>query len=36
MLFEGRLPDLNLGTADGASCSPGLQAKLAAVLERAG
>lgn len=34
MLFEGRLPDLNLGTADGASCSPELQAKLAAVLER--
>ncbi|SFW33784.1 N-formylglutamate deformylase [Luteibacter sp. UNCMF366Tsu5.1] len=33
MLFEGRLPDLNLGTADGASCSPGLQAALAAVLE---
>jgi N-formylglutamate deformylase len=34
MLFEGRLPDLNLGTADGASCSPGLQARVAAVLER--
>ena len=31
-LFEGRLPDLNLGTAGGASCSPGLQAKLEAVL----
>jgi N-formylglutamate deformylase len=31
-LFEGRLPDLNLGTADGASCSPALQAKLEAVL----
>lgn len=27
-LFEGRLPDLNLGTASGASCSPGLQARL--------
>lgn len=31
-LFEGRLPDLNLGTAAGASCSPSLQAKLEAVL----
>jgi N-formylglutamate deformylase len=31
-LFEGRLPDLNLGTAAGASCSPGLQARLEAVL----
>lgn len=32
-LFDGRLPDLNLGTASGASCSPGLQRRLAAVLE---
>lgn len=32
-LFEGRLPDFNLGTADGASCSPALQQRLAAVLE---
>ncbi len=31
-LFEGRLPDLNLGTADGASCSPALQARLESVL----
>lgn len=31
-LFEGRLPDFNLGTASGASCSPVLQGKLAAVL----
>jgi N-formylglutamate deformylase len=31
-LFEGRLPDLNLGTASGASCTPALQAKLEAVL----
>jgi N-formylglutamate deformylase len=31
-LFEGRLPDLNLGTSDGASCSPALQAKLEGVL----
>lgn len=27
--FEGRLPDLNFGTADGASCAPGLQQALA-------
>lgn len=32
-LFEGRLPDLNLGTADGASCSAALQARLASVLQ---
>lgn len=31
-LFEGRLPDLNLGTANGASCSPALQARIEAVL----
>jgi len=31
-LFEGRLPDLNLGTAAGASCSPALQARLEAEL----
>ena len=31
-LFEGRLPDLNLGTASGASCSPALQARLEAAL----
>ena len=31
-LFEGRLPDLNLGTASGASCSAALQARLEAVL----
>lgn len=31
-LFEGRLPDLNLGTADGASCAPSLQAALEGVL----
>jgi len=30
--FAGRLPDLNLGTADGASCAPGLQDAAAAVL----
>jgi N-formylglutamate deformylase len=31
-LFDGRLPDLNLGTAGGASCAPSLRAALAAVL----
>ena len=31
-LFEGRLPDLNLGTANGASCSPVLQRMLEGVL----
>jgi len=30
--FAGRLPDLNLGTADGASCAPGLQAAAVATL----
>ncbi|SEJ34618.1 N-formylglutamate deformylase [Frateuria terrea] len=33
MLFDGRLPDLNLGTADGASCSPALQQRLEALLD---
>jgi N-formylglutamate deformylase len=31
-LFEGKLPDLNLGTAGGASCSPSLRAALMRVL----
>jgi len=31
-LFEGRLPDLNLGTAGGASCAPSLRQALADVL----
>lgn len=31
-LFEGRLPDLNIGTAAGASCAPGLLAAVTAVL----
>lgn len=31
-LFEGRLPDFNLGTAAGASCSPVRQARIEAVL----
>lgn len=33
MLFEGRLPDFNLGTADGASCDADLQWNLTNVLE---
>lgn len=32
MLFEGRLPDLNLGTADGATCSPARMQALEALL----
>jgi N-formylglutamate deformylase len=31
-LFEGLLPDLNLGTSSGASCAPALQARLESVL----
>ncbi len=31
-LFEGQLPDFNLGTAGGASCSPALQQRLVAIL----
>ena len=31
-LFEGRLPDLNLGTAGGASCSAAVQARIEAAL----
>ena len=34
--FTGRLPDLNLGTADGRSCAPSIQALAAGVLSRAG
>jgi N-formylglutamate deformylase len=33
MLFEGRLPDFNLGTADGASCTTELQWSLTNVME---
>jgi len=33
MLFDGRLPDFNLGTAAGASCGAALQARLQACLE---
>jgi len=32
-LFDGRLPDINLGTSGGASCSALLQQRLARVLE---
>jgi N-formylglutamate deformylase len=32
-LFDGRLPDLNLGTANGSSCTPTLQQRLVDVLE---
>ena len=31
-LFDGRLPNLNLGTASGASCAPGLRTALMSVL----
>jgi len=31
-LFDGRLPDLNLGTSGGASCAPAMQRKLEAAL----
>ncbi|WP_266181207.1 N-formylglutamate deformylase [Dyella humicola] len=33
MLFDGQLPDFNLGTADGASCDNTLQQQLRAALE---
>jgi len=33
MLFDGSLPDFNLGTATGTSCGPALQAGLQACLE---
>lgn len=33
--FDGRLPDLNLGTADGASCAPELQWVVAAIMTSA-
>lgn len=32
-LFDGKLPDLNLGTAGGAACAPALRDALAAVLQ---
>ncbi|MEN9419027.1 MAG: N-formylglutamate deformylase HutG [Pseudomonadota bacterium] len=33
-LFEGRLPDLNLGTVEGRSCAPTLRAAVYGVFER--
>ncbi|MFN7856235.1 MAG: N-formylglutamate deformylase [Acidovorax sp.] len=33
--FEGRLPDLNLGTADGASCDPALALELLSIARQA-
>jgi len=33
-LFEGTLPDFNLGTADGASCDSQLSSRLVAALAR--
>lgn len=33
-LFEGRLPDLNIGTVGGTSCAPDLLAAVAGVLDR--
>ena len=33
--FEGKLPDFNLGTADGASCDPTLAQQLLAIAQRA-
>jgi N-formylglutamate deformylase len=35
-LFDGQLPDLNLGTVHGASCAPGLRTALAGVLASQG
>ena len=33
--FEGKLPDLNLGTADGQSCDPALAQQLLAIAQTA-
>lgn len=35
-LFAGELPELNLGTNDGAACAPALRAAATAALERSG
>lgn len=32
-LFDGRLPDINIGTADGTSCAPRVRERIAGVLE---
>lgn len=34
--FDGRLPDFNFGTSNGASAAPGLADELAALVERHG
>ncbi|GMU44817.1 MAG: N-formylglutamate deformylase [Xanthomonadales bacterium] len=36
MFFDGRLPDYNLGTAEGQSCSPAVRMALVAALAQAG
>ena len=33
-LFDGRLPDLNLGTAHGTSCAPEIESSIAAILRQ--
>src|SRR5690606_31809605 len=33
-LFEGKLPDLNIGTANGAACGPALEAAIRRELEQ--
>lgn len=33
MLFDGRLPDLNLGTAAGTSCAPAVQERVVAAMQ---
>lgn len=35
-LFPGTLPDLNLGTVNGASCAHGLQTSIAALMQQSG
>ncbi len=35
-LFPGTLPDLNLGTVNGASCDGALQARIAGIMEKSG
>jgi len=35
-LFDGLLPDLNLGTVKGESCAPGLEARIAQVMRESG
>jgi N-formylglutamate deformylase len=34
MFFDGQLPDFNLGTANGSSCSPALQQRLTTALDQ--